>query len=541
MFHSSTTQTADTMNMIPFKLPACQIDHLVEAKDQLLIWLHTTPIQGRCPVCKQISTYKHGYYQRKPSDLPLCDKRVRLFVRVRRFRCRNPQCPRATFAQRLSAWLPAFARQTRRLSRALHAVACVISAEAGARLLTRLKMPTSPDTLLRLVRSTKADVPLRVQVIGVDDWALRKGTTYGTIIVDLVRHRVIDLLPDRTAATLKTWLARHPGIEVIARDRSTEYRKAAEEAAPQAVQVADRWHLLHNMTDLLKRLCFRYFAALKQLPVPARLAAALGPPLRGSFQRTKAEQIATEARRQKRLQRYRTIRRLHKQGHSLSEIARRLGLNRKTVSKYAYAEDFPDRGRQELVKSILDPYLPYMVERFEAGCGNALQLWREMRARGYRGTSKQVWRWMQQRKAWAAGEGPVVGARLPSPRQLAWLLVKSPRSLEPEEWALLRYLRQHPVLLSVHSLARRFVVMVQQQQPAWLDPWLASSHESAIAEVVRFAAGIERDYAAVRAALSLPWSNGQTEGQITRLKLVKRQMYGRAKFDLLRQKVLHPT
>ncbi len=182
-----------------------------------------------------------------------------------------------------------------------------------------------------------------------------------------------------------------------------------------------------------------------------------------------------------------------------------------------------------------------MVERFEAGCGNALQLWREIRARGYPGTSKQVSRWMQQRKAWAAGEGPVVGARLPSPRQLAWLLVKSPRSLEPEEWALLRYLRQHPVLLTVHGLARRFVVMVQQQQPTWLDPWLASSQESAIAEVVRFAAGIERDYAAVRAALSLPWSNGQTEGQITRLKLVKRQMYGRAKFDLLRQKVLHST
>ncbi len=529
------------MNMIPFKLPACQVDHLVEAKNQVLIWLHTTPSQGRCPVCKQISTYKHGYYQRAPRDLPLCDKRVRLLVRVRRFRCRNRECPRATFAQHLSAWLPAFARRTRRLTRALYSAACVLSAEAGARLLTRLKMPTSPDTLLRLVRRTKAQVPAKAQVIGVDDWALRKGTTYGTIIVDLVQHRVLDLLPDRTAATLKTWLVHHHGIEVIARDRSTEYRKAVEEAAPQAVQVADRWHLLHNMTDLLKRLCFRYFEALKQLPVPAHLAAALGPPLRGPFQRTKAEQAATEVHRQKRIQRYRTIRRLYKRGHSLSEIARRLNLNRKTVSKYAHAEHFPDGGRRKLFKSMLDPYLPYMVERFEAGCGNALQLWREIRARGYPGTSKQVSSWMKQRKAWAAGDGPIVGARLPSPRQLAWLLVKSPRHLEAPEWALLRYLRQHPVLLTVHGLARRFVVMVRRQQPTWLDPWLASSHASGIAEVVQFAAGIERDYAAVRAALSLPWSNGQTEGQITRLKLVKRQMYGRAKFDLLRLKVLHPT
>jgi transposase len=540
MFLLSTTQTADIMNMMPFKLPECQIDHFLEAKNQWLVWLHTTPSQGRCPDCKQVSVYKHGYYQRAPRDVPLCDKRVRLFIRVRRFRCRNRHCPRATFAQRLSAWLPAFARRTRRLSHALHAVACMISAEAGARLLNRLKMPTSPDTLLRLVRRIKPQVPAKPQIIGIDDWALRKGTTYGTIIVDLVHHRVLDLLPDRTAATVKTWLARHRSIEVIARDRSSEYRKAVEEAAPQAVQVADRWHLLHNMTDLLKRLCFRYFEALKQLPLPVRLATVLAPPLRGPFPRTKAEQAASKAHRQKRIQRYRTIRRLYKRGHSLSEIARRLGLNWKTVSKYAHAEHFPDGGQRKLIKSILDPYLPYMVERFEAGCGNALQLWREICARGYPGTSKQVSSWMQQRKAWAAGDGPVFGVRLPSPRQLAWLLVKSPRRLEAQEWALLRYLRQHPVLLTVHGLARRFVVMIQQQQPAWLDPWLASSRASGIDEVVQFAAGIEREYAAVCAALLLPWSNGQTEGQITRLKLVKRQMYGRAKFDLLRLKVLHP-
>jgi transposase len=208
----------------------------------------------------------HSYYRREPRDVPISDQAVQLHLHVRRFRCLVPPCPQRTFAERLPEVVPVAARRTRRLTSALQTLAFATGGEAGARLSHRLHMPVSPDTLLRIMRRAPCPVIPTPRVLGVDDFALRKGCRYGTLLVDLERRRRIDLLPDRTPSTLRDWLVPRPAIEVIARDRSTEYARGATEGAPQARQVADRWHLLHNLREALERMLYRRHAQLERLP-----------------------------------------------------------------------------------------------------------------------------------------------------------------------------------------------------------------------------------------------------------------------------------
>lgn len=215
--------------------------------------VHSEGTGARCPSCQTPSNAAHSSYVRHPADLPSAGRAVKLAVQVRRFFCLNAQCPRRTFAERLPRLLSPRARRTRRLATAQCAVAMTAGAEAGARLLKPLAMPTSPDTLLRLIRRTPLPAPPDSRVVGVDDWALRKGRTYGSILVDLEAHRVVEVLPDRSTPTLTAWLRRHPDVEVLARDRSTEYAHAAALGAPDAQQVADRWHLLLNGRQMAER------------------------------------------------------------------------------------------------------------------------------------------------------------------------------------------------------------------------------------------------------------------------------------------------
>ena len=280
------------------------------------------------------------------------------------------------------------------------------------------------------------------RALGVDDWALRKGRTYGTILVDLEAHRVVDLLPDRSAPTVAAWLRKHRGVELIARDRSTEYARAATLGAPGAQQVADRWHLLLNGRQMVERWLTGTHARLRALP---EVASAEVPPVRrhASFPRTRAELRAGEENRACRVAAYEAVRHLHLAGEPLLRISRTLGLARATVRKYARAETFPERAVQVPGPSILDPYVAYLAQRQSAGCENALALWREIRAKGFGSTSRQVHRWLQTRRTTPAPSTPRTRrdhdsipkdprpvARLPSPKQLAWLCLQ-PRSALP--------------------------------------------------------------------------------------------------------------
>ncbi len=426
-------------------------------------------------------------------------------------------------------------------------------------MLAHLSMPTSPDTLLRMVRRAPLPAAKAPKVVGVDDWALRKGRTYGSILVDLEARRVVDLLPDRSAPTLEAWLRRHPGIKVLTRDRSTEYARAAAAGAPKARQVADRWHLLLNARQMVERWLTGAHARLRALPCAPGTQAPSRRRTR-SFPRTRSEVAASRDSRARHLAAYTEVRRRHRAGQSLLAISRTLKLARGTVRKYSSAATFPERAVRTPAPSLLDPYLEYLATRHAEGCENAMALWREIRAKGYSGTARQVLRWMQTRRVAPAPSSPRAyrsssfrhqEARpdaLASPKQLAWLCVQPPSRLFASDKASLARMEQDEEAAHVIALARRFCEIVRRRSLSHgarpsrsctpFEAWLRQAKACGVRAVETFAAGLEQDGDAVRAALTLPWSNAQAEGQVTRLKFLKRQMYGRASFELLRRRVL---
>jgi transposase len=546
-----------TAVFFPFIVPNCEVDRVEYGAEGLTIWAHTNDIKAACPRCQQNSLRVHSSYTRSPRDLPVSEQAVRLLVQVRRFRCSNHACTQQTFAERLPDFLPVHAQRTQRLTSTLRQVAFALGGEAGSRLLSYLRMSASPPTLLRILRDEREAKPSTPRVLGVDDWALRKGRTYGTILVDLERHCPVDLLPDRSASTLARWLQSHPGVEIITRDRSTEYIRGATEGAPTAQQVADRWHLLQNMRQMAERLLGHSRAELKKLPLVAPTAdCGVSKPRAGPFLRSTAEREGSDASRAHWLSYYHAVQRLRGDGLNILQITNRLYIDRKTVRKYFYAKEFPERAKHRAAKSIVDPYLPYLYTRLQQGCRNGMQLWREIQQQGYPGTYGQVIRWLRQHNRQAAPAKPdsdtpstidqhvpdtAHASTLPSTKSLAWLLMLDPATLPSTDVNIIQTICQNDIIKQVYQLAQQFRAIIQERMASALDAWLALCEASQVSSLRTFAAGIRQDYAAIRAALETEWSNGQTEGQVNRLKLLKRQMYGRAKFDLLRLRVLHPT
>jgi transposase len=535
-------------------MPGCRVERVIQASPDLLhVSVRGTRRGGRCPDCGRTSRAVHSRYRRRPADLPSLGRAVRIELWVRRFYCRDARCTRRTFAEPLPELLVPHARRTRRLAEAQARLGVALSGNEAAHLLARLSMPASADTVLRLVRRLPPPEQERPRIIGVDDGAVRKGRTYGTIVVDLERRRVLDLLPDSAAETLASWLRARPGIEAVARDRSTEYARGIALGAPDATQVADRWHLLANMRQVLERWLAGAQARLRRLPLPPGSEAPGEAPRQSAlrpepFPRSAPEVAARAGRRERRIALYEEVRRRRAAGETLAAISRAVGLAVNTVRKYACAESFPVPDAQRPWPSVLDPHLAHLHARFAAGCRSAQVLWRELRAMGFPGTDRQVQRWLAQRRTAPAPAGPDHLPALPPAARLAWLLIQPPAALSAADAATTARVEQDREAATVAALARRFTALVRacgvRQTPdtdaalAALEAWLADARACGVRAVETFAAGLELDGAAVRAALTTPWSSGQAEGQITRLKRIKRQGYGRASLDLLRRRVL---
>lgn len=418
--------------------------------------------------------------------------------------------------------------------------------------MTNWAIITSPDTVLRSLHQAPLPEHPTPRILGVDDFAFRKRHTYGTLLVDLEQHQPVDMLPDRTAATLAAWLNAHPGVEVIARDRSPEYARGSRDGAPSAQQVADRWHLLQNIREGLERVLTQLRPRLQSLE---QADGAAGQPRRKRLKPVSRSELERQhQRREERLARYQQVKQLAEAGLSQRDIAHRVGISRGTVIEYLRAEEFPERPPQRVRPSRLDPYRPVLERRWAEGCTNSSQLWRELVEQGYRGRRAQVARWAQQQRTTPApttpgphrtsalqapGQQTGAGRALPSLRQLAWLLVKQPAALTDEERELLEYLQANERFAEAYELGQRFVGLVRKRNPEGLDRWLQDAKQSGSPALRAFADTLAQDGEAVRAALSEQWSTGQVEGQNTRLKCIKRQMYGRASFELLRRRVLH--
>lgn len=516
----------------------CQIDGVEQHEQALWVTAHSTTEVARCPACAGNSTSIHSYHVRVLKDLPVGEFSVTLKLRTKRFRCRNPDCAQSTFVETIPAVLVKHARRTPRLTSAIWHIGQVTGGQAGSRLAYRLQMPVSRATVLRILRQTPTCEREPPIIIGVDDWAKRKGQRYGTIVVDLENHRVVDLLDDRDSETLARWLRQYPALQVVARDRSMQSAQGISDGAPQAIQIADRWHLLKNLSEVVERVLQELLPRLKQRTT---IHPSISAP-RDNFPRAKPDQVRQAATRAQRLREYTLIQYLHRRGFGERRIARVLGMSRGKVSRYLDAETFPER-KAHYVPSNLDPYLSYLEQRVQEGCTNAEQLWREIRDHGYPGGSSQVTKWMQNRRKKSQplqGQSlTAIPVSLPDIRTCVRLLTASPARLSSQEVVLLDMLLRVDPLRMLYELAQGFAAMVRQRQAQALDAWLATCNQTEFSSLKHFAVSLQQDYAAVHTALDLPWSNGQTEGQVNRLKLLKRQMYGRANLDLLRLRMLY--
>ena len=494
------------------------------------------PSQAACPACGTWSSRVHGSYVRQVRDLPLGGRPVLIHLAMRRFVCMNVACTKVTFAGQADGLTARYQRWSVPLAGLLSQIALELAGRAGTRLTRALGIAVHRGTLLRLVIDLpEPAITSAPEVLGVDDFALRRGHVYATVLVDAATGRAIDILPGREAGPLAGWLTAHPGARVICRDRAGAYAEGARDGAPGAVQVADRWHLWHNLAEHTAKAVARHRACLKQIaaaadqpqPPPEPVAAAAAP--------------AAESRLEARMRdQHAEVQALAARGLGLRAIARELGVDRKTARRFAQAATSDEAVARAISRpTVLDRYQPHLHRRWNEGCHDTAMLHAEISALGYRGSLRTVYRYLQPLRS-----GTAPAALTPSALKIgevtSWLLRRA-EDLNPRQQQLLADLRGHCAQLDrlaehVTSFAKMMTKRTGQQD---LAGWLERVDADDQPELHTFAAGIRQDLAAVTAGLSLPYSSGPTEGNVNRLKAIKRQMYGRASLDLLRKRVIH--
>ena len=525
---------------------------------QITLRVRSTQTSAPCPLCATPARRIHSDYERTLADLPWAQYRVYLQLRVRKWFCRNRACRRRIFTERLPTVAAPWARRTLRLAHRLGALGVALGGTAGVQLGHQWAVVVSRNTLLRVLRKQPTPSFPTPRVLGVDDFALRKRHSYGTILVDLERHQPVALLPDRTAETVAQWLRQHPGVEVLARDRAQAYADGARQGAPAATQVADRFHLLQNLREILDQVFLTHEQALeavntlmRQQPVllpDGAVTVPVPPPVEMP---TPAQQRAGQ-RQARRQALHQQVWALHHQGWTAPAIAQQVGLGLRTVQRDLRSTTFTGRKRRsDRGDSVLNPYKPYLLERWNAGCYTAMRLFRDLRQRGYAGGYGVVAAYARRlRQAQGLPPGhrrprqplPVV-AEPPcqplTPRRATWLVLRRETKRTDTETQQLTALRaQQAEVAEAIDRAQDFATLVRQRQPTQLDPWLQRATTSAVDAVRRFATGLYEDYEAVKAGVTLPWSSGPVEGHINRLKMLKRQMFGRARLDLLSRRFL---
>lgn len=494
----------------------------------------------RCPRCGTASRRVHGRYVRHLADVPTGALPVVVEVWVRRFKCSAARCPAVTFAEQITGLTSPHARYTPLLRVLLTRIAEVLAGRPGARLAVRLGMPVARDTMVRLLRAAEVTGPGLVRVLGVDEFALLKRHKYATLLVDLEARRPIDVLPGREAEPVARWLAGHPEVQIVCRDRASAYSEAARRAAPQAVQVADVWHLWHNLAQAVEKCVTSHYSCLRA-PEPDSAAGGGGeeiPPMPDGMldSRGRPRRIIPTM-----VKRHTDVQQLRLQGRSLRGISRDLNLDYYAVRRYARTPDV----RQLLVKvtqrrTKLDDYKTYLYQRYSEGCHNASQLFREIRDQGFQGDRSTVNAYIRQLKLGTIPPPPPWTP--PKPRRALRWIMTDPDLLRPGQVQGLKEIRAAcPELGATVRHVRDFAALMHERRGDGLAAWIERVRNDDLPHLHQFADGLERDQDAVIAGLSSHWSSGQVEGQVTRAKLLKRAGYGRANLDLLRIRILLRT
>jgi transposase len=528
----------------------------IEMIDEVLtVTLVSTQMSPCCPLCGTAARRIHSRYTRQIADLPCGGQPLRLLVQVRKCFCEVTTCTRKIFSERLTPFVDTFARVTRRLYQIVQVIGLATGGRLGVRVTDRLGIQTTRQTILRRIMALPTEPVGQVSQIGIDDFSFRRGRKFGTIVVDLQTHQMLDVLPDRTADTSAAWMAAHPELEIVSRDRGGDYAAAARKAAPQATQIADRFHLMKNLTEAVELTLARCRAEIRKAAfdaLPEEERKVVDPlTLPTEFVSlenwkpapdpcTERERLTRQAQRQ---DRYEQVLALQAQGLGNKEIARRVGLTARTLENWQ-KNGFPQAGRRRKRSSCFDPYASYVLSRWEQGCTNGLQIYREIKEQGYKGTEKTVYRFLVplRRKQRIIQKAVIPHAPLQdfSAHDAVWLFVRDRAKLDEKEQATLTAICQASETAKItYQLVQKFRQILHTLEGAKLDEWLSSVKASQIRELQSFVVGVERDKAAVVAGLTLPQNNGLVEGKVNKLKLIKRMGYGRAEFPLLRQRVLH--
>lgn len=505
-------------------LSAVLVERVERDDDTVVIVGRSRGDRMPCPACGTVTGKVHGYYQRRLADTPAGGTAVVLELTLRRLVCANLDCPRQTFHEQIPGLAERYARRTPPLAQLVGAFAVAVAGRAASSLLAATGVVLSGTAVLAALMALPDPATPAPEAIGVDDFALKRSHRYATVIIDALTHQRLEVLDGRLAVTLEAWLKAHPTVRLICRDRSTAYAAGARAGAPLAVQVADRWHVWKNLVEAVEKTAIAHRACYSD-PEPGRGAArAEGP----SAQRTRARHKAVQA--------------LLAQGASHGEVMRQLHLSRNTVKKYAaatHAEQLIHGPKHSA--TLVDPFRDYLRKR--RAQEPAVPTWTllgEIKAMGYPGGSTLLYRYLDQGRL--DDEHPP-----PSPRRLTSWLTCDPADLTATTRTRLEHALKHcPELQAAADRVRSFATLLTAdhdgnlpEHTARLDTWIKQVRNDPSVPALRsFAEGLLIDHDAVAAALALPYSNGATEGVVNKIKLLKRQMYGRAGLPLLRKRTL---
>lgn len=521
----------------------------------LTLNVSSTQTVVECPICANPTTRIHSRYKRTLLDLPCANYSLTLVMQVCKFFCDNTECIRRVFTERIPEVSKPWARKTERLGQRLQKIGLALGGAAGALLCHQIGIMACGSTLLNHLKKLSLPEFTIPKILGVDDFAFCKGQRYGTILVDLERNQPIALLADRKAETLTDWLRQHPGVEILSRDRSKTYKSGMDKGAPAAIQVADRFHLVKNLEETLEKVLSNYGNELKaveqqqrQISVTTETVVVISKPT------TTAELQAQKlVNYQHRVQQQQEIRKLSQQQWSQIAIAQAVGVSVRTVQRLLSAPDLPGTAslNGSLGRSLLEPYKQSLLEWWNAQIRQPQVLMMLLQQKGYTGSARTLTRYLS---AVRAAQGlpptrvkPILGlAQVSDPQsppltksRAAYLIVKRVENRDSDDTKLLtQIVAQHSSLALAVELADEFLQLLRQQRAEDFDDWLMKALKSSLKPFVQFAEGLFEDYAAVLASMMTTVSNGPVEGLNNRLKMLKRQMYGRAGLELLTKRFI---
>lgn len=536
-------------------LPKFGINDIEQNNGKITIFAFIKSCRSQCPICGHFSSSVHDHYHRKITDLPVFQNTTLLFLKTRKFKCRNFSCPRKVFSEQTSH-LKRYSRRTFRVSHLLDSLSIELTGKLGSQLSKLLFFPVSCSTVTRIALKQELPVITQPVILGVDDWAFRKGVNYGTVLIDMETSRPIDLLSSRDSANLKEWLKKYPAVKIITRDRSGAYSSAINEICPDAIQVADRFHLLMNLSEALDRYFKSVRKEIRQVITERTdeilsLSANEGQCNSTDVTNFLFVQVTSESKEiqlDQRIDTFNKVKELQSKGTPINRISTTLKISRNTVRSYFIQEALSPRIHPKSVNIAL--YSGYILSRLNMEGYKKIDIFEEILGLGYNGGRTQAFVYINKLKLeyglTTLDSIEVQKKIIPyikplDSRKLAKYIGGSISEIEDldERSCMKTLIANLPELQIVRKLVQIFRTMLKRgcgSITRWID--FVKKSKRKFSGLKSFAYGLSRDIKAVENGIRLPWSNGTVEGHVNRIKCIKRQMYGRASFELLRRKVI---